>query len=469
MNQLLRKKLTIEGGQGAHSLRRVLTAWDLTFLGIGCIIGTGIFVLTGVAAATQAGPGIVVSYVIAGVACACAALAYAELAASVGGCGSAYGYGYAAFGEIFAWIIGWDLILEYGFATAAVANGWSGYFHDLLKAVGLGLPDALTRAPRYGGIINLPAAGVIILLMILLVIGVKQSARTNNVIVAIKLATVAIFLAFATGHVDPANWTPFMPYGWYEELADGRKIGVVSAASLVFFAYIGFDAVSTAAEETSNPQRNLPIGILGSLGICTVLYILVSAVMTGIVSYKELNVSSPASHALLHVGARAAAAIVSTGVIIGLLSVMLVLYYGLTRIIFAMARDGLLTAYFAEVSPRTHTPAHVIIICGIVMAIIAGMIPLGELAELVNIGTLAAFVLVCFGVIALRVSQPHMHRPFRTPFSPAIPILGAVSCMWLIYSLPVVTWLRFVAWLAIGMIIYFTYSVRHSKLASASA
>ncbi|MBI4005791.1 MAG: amino acid permease [Gammaproteobacteria bacterium] len=463
---LFRKKVSTHEDFADSGLRKCLSAFDLTLLGIGCIIGTGIFVLTGIAAATQAGPAVILSYVAAGIACGCAALAYAELAASVGGCGSAYGYSYAAFGELFAWIIGWDLILEYGFATAAVANGWAGYFSDFLTSLGWGLPESLRHAPKHGGIVNLPAAGIVLLLMALLVAGVKQSASANAVVVYVKLATVGLFIIFAIGHVDAANWSPFMPYGWYEELADGRKVGVFAAASLVFFAYIGFDAVSTAAEEAANPRRDLPIGILASLGICTVLYIVVSAIMTGIVPYTTLNVSSPASHALLQVGATTAATIISFGVIIGLISVMLVLYYGLTRVIFAMSRDGLISDFFAFVSPRTQTPARVIIICGLIMATIAGVIPLGELAELVNIGTLAAFVLVCIGVIVMRVLHPGMPRPFRTPFSPAIPVLGAVSCFYLIYTLPVVTWLRFLVWLVIGMVIYFGYSIHQSKLNS---
>jgi APA family basic amino acid/polyamine antiporter len=469
LRQLFRTRTLTHEDYAGSGLRKCLSAFDLTLLGIGCIIGTGIFVLTGVAAATQAGPAIVLSYVAAGVACTCAALAYAELAAAVGGCGSAYGYSYAAFGEFFAWVIGWDLILEYGFATAAVANGWAGYFHDFLASVGLGLPEMLTKAPRHGGLVNLPAAGIILVLMVLLVIGVKQSARMNAVMVAIKVATVFAFIAAAVGHVDAANWDPFLPFGWYEELANGSKVGVFAAASLVFFAYIGFDAVSTAAEEAANPQRDLPIGILASLGICTVLYIIVSAIMTGVVPYSELNVSSPASHALLLVGARTAATIVSAGVIVGLVSVMLVLYYGLTRIIFAMSRDGLISGMFAAVWPVTQTPARVIILCGVAMAVIAGFIPLGELAELVNIGTLAAFVLVCLGVVVLRIRRPDLKRSFRTPWSPLVPLVGAASCSYLIYTLPQITWLRFIGWLAIGIVIYFSYSIRHSRLDSASS
>ncbi len=489
---LFRTKTLSHEDYADSGLHRCLSVFDLTMLGIGAIIGTGIFVLTGITAATQAGPGVVLSYVIAGVACVFAALAYAELASAVGGCCSAYGYSYAAFGELFAWIIGWDLILEYGFSVAAVANGWSGYFKDGLTAVGLGLPHSLTSAPCHvippgwvrafngtfsgiglglpvhpetevcrGAIMNLPAAGVILVLMVLLAIGVKQSARTNTVMVLIKFATIAVFVGVAAFHINAGNWSPFLPYGWLSWTGEGA----IAGASIVFFAYIGFDAVTTAAEETGNPQRDLPRGIIYSLGVCTVLYILVSALMTGIISYRELNVSSPASHALISLGMNTAAAFVSAGVIVGLLSVMLVLYYGLTRIIFAMSRDGLLSPFFAAISPATRTPLRVIVICGLVMAFIAGVMPLGELAELVNIGTLAAFVMVCGGVIALRINRPHMPRPFRTPYSPLVPILGAVTCLLMMLTLPRLTWERFGVWLVIGLVIYFTYSIRHSGLA----
>lgn len=447
-------------------LKRCLSAWDLTFLGIGAIIGTGIFVLTGIAAATQSGPAVVLSFVIAGFACAFAALAYAELASSVGGCGSAYGYSYAAFGELMAWIIGWDLLLEYGISVAAVANGWSGYFNNALAAIGIPLPVALTKAPALGGIINLPASVIILLLMALLIIGVKQSVRINNAMVFVKLLTISVFIGIAIFHVNPENWHPFMPYGWFETLPDGKTTGVLAGASMVFFAYVGFDAVSTAAEETANPQRDVPIGLVSSLAICTVIYIVVSGLLTGVAHYSDLNVSSPVAQALLLIGFNWASALVSTGVIAGLTTVMLVLYYALTRIIFAMSRDGLLSPFFAAVNPKTQTPVRVIVLCGIIISTIAGLVPLGELAELVNIGTLAAFVLVCFGVIVLRVRQPQLHRPFRNPLNPLFPILGMLSCGALMGFLPGITWLRFIIWLVIGLIVYFTYSIHHSKLKS---
>jgi len=450
-----------------HGLKRCLSAWDLAFLGIGAIIGTGIFVLTGVAAATQSGPAVVLSFVIAGFACTFAALSYAELSSSIGGCGSAYGYSYVAFGELCAFIIGWDLLLEYSIAVATVANGWSGYFCNALEAIGIALPDVLTKAPQLGGIINLPAAIIILLLMGLLIMGAKQSARANNTMVFVKLITIVVFIAVAAFNVHAENWQPFMPFGWFQTLPDGQTTGVLAGASLVFFAYVGFDAVSTATEEAKNPQRDLPFGIVASLMFCTVIYILVSGLLTGVVNYTELNVSSPVAHALNLMGYTWASALISTGVIAGLSTVMLVLYYALTRIVFAMSRDGLLSPFFSKVNPKTQTPVRVIVLCGVIMSLIAGFIPLNELAELVNIGTLAAFVLVCFGVLVLRITKPDMPRPFRTPFSPLFPVLGVLSCGALMAFLPSLTWLRFVIWLVIGLIVYFVYSMHHSRLAQA--
>ncbi len=447
-----------------QSLKRCLSAWDLAFLGVGAIIGTGIFVLTGIAAATQAGPAVILSFVIAGFACAFSALSYAELSAAVGGCGSAYGYSYAAFGEIFAFIIGWDLLLEYGIAVAAVANGWSGYFNNALTAIDMPLPEALTKSPKLGGFINLPASVIILILMGLLIIGVKQSAKANNAMVFVKLITISIFIGVAVFNVNPENWQPFIPFGWFETLPDGKTTGVLAGASMVFFAYVGFDAVSTAAEEAQNPQRDLPFGIITSLVFCTAVYILVAGLLTGVVHYSNLNVSSPVAHALSLIGFNWASAIISTGVIAGLTTVMLVLYYALTRIIYAMSRDGLLAAFFRKVNPSTQTPVRVIVICGLIMALIAGLMPLGDLAELVNIGTLAAFAFVCLGVIILRIKHPDLPRPFRSPFSPLFPVLGMLSCGGLMVFLPALTWLRFVVWLVIGMIVYFTYSMHNSQL-----
>ncbi len=466
MADLFRKK-SVAYDDSDFGMKRVLSALDLTLLGIGAIIGTGIFVLTGVAAATQSGPAVVLSFVVAGLACGFAALSYAELASSVGGCGSAYGYSYAAFGELIAWIIAWDLILEYGVSVAAVANGWSGYFNNALTAIGLGLPPELTKGPFAGGIVNLPAFGIVFLLMIMLIIGVKETARVNAAMVAVKLGTIAIFLAVAIFNIHPENWTPFAPFGWFEHTPEGRPVGILAGASLVFFAYVGFDAVSTAVEEARDPQRDVPTGLIGSLIFCTIIYIVVSGVLTGIVHYTELNVSSPVAFALQKIGYNWASALVAAGVITGLTTVMLVLYYALTRIIVGVSRDGLLPPYFSVVNRRTHTPVRTTVIVGFVMAVMAGFIPLGILAELVNIGTLAAFVLVCAGVISLRFSHPDLPRPFKMPGGIVIPTLGIISCGALIAFLPFETHLRFVVWLAVGLVIYFVYSIRHSRLAIA--
>lgn len=437
-----------------RSLRQCLNALDLTLLGIGAIIGAGVFVLTGVAAATKAGPAVTLSYVVSGIACMCAALSYAELAASVGGCGSAYAYSYATFGEIIAWIIGWDLLLEYTMSVSAVAIGWSGYVNDVLQAMQIKLPQAITATPYEGGYVNLPAVLIIGVLTTLLCIGTKESSRFNAIIVFIKLTAIAVFIYVASQHINLDNWKPFAPFGWS---------GVMKGAALVFFAYIGFDAVSTTAEETINPQRNLPIGIIASVIICTIIYIIVAGLLTSIVSYKTLDVSSPVADALLHLHHPVAAGIVAVGAIAGLTTVMLVMYYGLTRVCLAISRDGLLPQFFARINSRTKTPVIIIVLSGIVIATIAGLMPIGEAAELVNIGTLAAFVLVCGGVIVLRWMQPELHRPFKVPLSPFIPLLGMFSCLYLMTNLPAITWWRFVIWLLIGLIIYFCYGRWHSK------
>lgn len=347
-------------------LRRILGPLDLTLLGIGAVIGAGIFVLTGVAAATQAGPAIILSYVIAGLACAFAGLAYAELAAAIGGCGSAYGYSYAGFGELVAWIIGWDLILEYAVAVSAVAIGWSAYANNALQAAGLALPPTLLKGPLEGGLINLPAAAIVLILGLLLMLGVRQSVRFNATMVLVKLLAIGVFITIAFSHVDPANWSPFMPFGWS---------GVIGGAALVIFAYLGFDAVSTAAEEARNPQRDLPIGILASLAFCTLIYILTAGLLTGVVPYTTLNVGSPVADVVLRLGYPWGAGLVAAGAIAGLTTVMLAMYYGLTRVFLAMARDGLLPPLFARVNRRTQTPIRVILVAGLVMAAIAGSPP----------------------------------------------------------------------------------------------
>lgn len=462
LKQLLRKK-TIQ--PHAHTgLKKCLTAFDLALLGIGGAIGTGIFVLTGIAAATQSGPAVVLSFVIAAIAAGFAALSYAELSASVGGSGSAYGYSYVAFGEFAAWMMGWMLLLEYGVGAAAVANGWSGYFINTLSNLGWHLPEQLTKAPVLGGTINLPAFAIIWVLTLLLMVGVKESARANNIMVIIKLSTIAIFLVLSVAHIHTENWLPFMPFGWFETLDNGKNIGVLAGASLVFFAYFGFDAVSTAAEECEQPQRDLPIGLIASLAFCTIIYIIVSGTLTGVIPYTELNTSSPVAYALTKLGYTWSSTLVATGVLAGLITVLLVLLYGLTRILFAMSRDGLISPVFSVVNPDRQTPSKIILMCGTVVSIVAGFIPLGELAETVNIGTLASFIMVCVGVIRLRQTHPDLPRPFKNPFNPLIPLGGVITCAALMSFLPASTWHRFGLWAIVGVVFYFTYSLRHSKL-----
>ncbi|TXH03944.1 MAG: amino acid permease [Nevskiaceae bacterium] len=450
-------------------LKRCLTAWDLTLLGIGCIIGTGIFVLTGVAAAQHAGPAIVLSFILSGTACAFAALCYAELSSAVGGAGSAYGYAYVGIGEIIAWVIGWDLILEYSVATSTVAIGWSGYFAKILSSFfGIAMPDALTSAPSEGGVCNLPAMLIVMALAGLLSWGVKESARFNGAMVMIKLATILIFIAIAGPHVNPDNWHPFIP----ERVVDAEGnahfgvMGITTAAALIFFAYIGFDAVSTAGEEAIRPQRDLPIGILASLGICTILYIIVSGILTGVVPYAQIDIKAPVAAAMGSLGIPWAQGVIATGAIFGITTVMLVLYYGLTRVVLAMSRDGLLPAPMAAVHPKTQTPVKLILGSGVLIALIAGFFPIGKVAELVNLGTLGAFFLVCASVIVLRKTRPEMKRPFRTPLVPLVPVLGMAFCGWLMASLPSLTWIAFLIWMVVGLLIYFTYSRRHAVVAA---
>ncbi len=465
MSQLFRRKL-INADLHDSGLKKCLGAFDLVLLGVGAIIGTGIFVLTGTAAATLSGPAVVLSFVVAGIACTFAALAYAELASSVGGCGSAYGYAYASFGELAAWMIGWILILEYGVSVAAVAVGWSGYFNNALTAIGMPLPQSLMAGPfaENPGVVNLPAFSIILILMFLLIAGVRESAKLNAAMVFVKVLTIFVFVAVAVFHIQPENWSPFMPFGWFSHDDTGKPIGILAGASLVFFAYVGFDAVSTAVEEAKDPKRDVPIGILGSLVFCTLIYIVVAGLLTGVVKYDQLNVPSPVAHALQLIGLNWASALVATGVITGLTTVMLVLYFALTRVILGIARDGLISPFFAKVSPKTQTPVRVTVICGVLMAVMAGFMPFGALAEIVNIGTLAAFVMVCGGVIMVRKLHPDLHRPFEMPFGILLPVLGVLSCGALIAFLPHETHFRFLAWLAVGIVIYFVYGIRHSKL-----
>lgn len=453
---MLIKESQGETGQHEH-LRKTLGAFELTMFGIGAIIGTGIFVLTGVAAAKYSGPALVISFAISGAACAFAGLCYAEFAAMVPIAGSAYTYGYAALGEIWAWIIGWDLILEYTVANAAVSIGWSGYIVSLLQSVGINLPPALVNPPGVnGGIINLPAIFIIGLITTLLVRGVKESARLNNIIVGIKVTVVLLFIIIGVSHVNPANWRPFMPFGWS---------GVFQGAAIIFFAYIGFDAVSTAAEEVKNPQKDLPKGIVGSLVICTALYIIVSAILTGMVPYAKFNeTSAPVAYALSRIGIHWGSALVSVGAICGITSVLLVMMFGQTRVFFAMSRDGLLPKTFGHVHRRFGTPAKSTWLVGIVTAILSGFTSISEVAELTNIGTLAAFIIVSVAVLVLRKKRPDIKRPFKCPWVPLIPALAVISCFYLIIVLPRITHIRFVVWLIFGFFVYVLYSRKHSVL-----
>lgn len=452
--QLLRTK-PLEHFQETSPLKRCLHAIDLVLLGVGAIIGAGVFILTGVAAATKAGPAVIISYLLAGIACAFSAFSYAELSSSIGGSGSAYGYSYAGMGEIFAWFIGWSLILEYSIATATVAIGWSGYVNNIFLSLGIHLPTSLVNCPSQGGLINLPAVLIIAAITTLLTIGVKQSAKINNIVVFVKLIAIIVFIGAASTHVQPHLWLPFAPFGWS---------GIAHGAAIVFFAYIGFDAVSTAAEEAINPQKDLPIGIIGSLLICTATYILVAALLTGIAHYETLNTASPVSDVLLKLNHHIAAGIVSAGAVAGLTTVMLVMFYGLTRVFFAMSRDRLLPPIFSTVHPKTHTPVVIIIASGIVIALISGFMPIHTVAELVNIGTLCAFMMVSVGVIVLRKKHPDIIRTFKVPFYPFTPLVGAGLCFYLMLNLSYGTWWRFLVWMTLGLIIYFSYSYFHSRL-----
>jgi APA family basic amino acid/polyamine antiporter len=474
------------GSEGEHSLKRSLTAMNLTLLGVGAIIGAGIFVLTGTAAAAHAGPAIVISFLIAGLGCAFAGLCYAEFASMIPIAGSAYTYGYATLGELLAWIIGWDLILEYLFAASTVAVGWSGYVVRFLADIGIHLPASLTNAPLgvegthtlvfTGAYVNLPAMLLVLVLTALLVVGIRESAKLNNLIVYLKVTIVLLVIGFGAFYVNTANWSPFIPaqltdavtglpvngvYGWS---------GIFAGAAVIFFAYIGFDAVSTAAQEAKNPQRDLPIGILASLAVCTVLYIAMSLVMTGMVPFQELNVAEPVYVALDAAGPKLAwlKYFATIGAIAGLASVVLVMLMGQPRIFYAMSRDGLLPPMFGKVHPKYKTPWLATMITGGVAALVAGAFPIGLLGQLVSIGTLFAFVIVCAGVLVLRYRSPELHRPFRTPLVPFVPIGGIVVCGYLMYSLPTDTWLRLAIWLAIGLVIYFAYGKRNSKLAQSS-
>jgi basic amino acid/polyamine antiporter, APA family len=463
--QLLRRKSTAallaDAGQQDGGLKRALGALDLTFLGIGAIIGAGIFVLTGVGA-SYAGPGLVLSFVLAGFACVMAALCYAEFAAMIPIAGSAYSYSYATMGELVGWIIGWDLVLEYAVASAAVAAGWSHYLTVILDGLGIHLPAMMVHAPGTvpDALVDLPAMLIVFAVSAILYIGVRESARINSLIVTIKLIAVVIVVVVGVFFVRPANWSPFLPFGWR---------GVLRGAAYIFFAYIGFDAVSTAAEEVVEPNRALPIGILASLAICTVLYIAVAAVLTGMVPIAKIDIDAPLAAAFVTRGMNFVAGVVSIGAVAGLTSVLLVLLLGQSRIFFAISRDGLLPPAFSRVHPRYLTPSMPTVVTGLAVGLTAGLLPIKVIAELTNIGTLFAFVLVCLGVWVLRAIEPAQARPFRTPLVPIVPLLGAGSCLLMMFGLDLTTWLRFLVWLGVGLAIYFGYGRFHSKVAMESA
>jgi APA family basic amino acid/polyamine antiporter len=440
-----------------HSLQRVVGLLDLTALGLGAIIGTGIFVVIGEAIG-DSGPAIILSFVLAGVTCAFSALAFAELASSIPVAGSAYTYSYATLGELAAWIIGWDLILEYAVSVAAVAVGWGQYFNDLADSLfGFKLPDSLANPPGEGGSFNLPAVFIVLAVTAVLCIGIRESARFNTIMVFIKLVVLAFFLVVGVTVFDADNLKPFAPEG---------VDGVVTAASVIFFAYIGFDAISTSGEETKNPGRDLPIAIIGSLAIATALYIAVAVVAVGALPFDKLKGSEAPLATVIDdgVGLGWAANIISFGALVAITSVVLTILYGQTRIMFAMCRDGLMPIRFADVNPRTRTPVRITATFGVLIATVAAFIPLTEIVKLVNIGTLFAFIVVNIGVIILRRTRPDLERGFRVPWVPVFPIIGTLLCLYLMKYLELETWLRFFGWMAAGLVIYFLYGVRHSRL-----
>ncbi len=490
LKQLFAKKpikLLLDEVEGRQRLRRILGSIQLTSLGVGAIIGAGIFVLTGLVARDKAGAAIILSFVASGTVCVFAALCYAEFASMVPVAGSAYTYAYATLGELVAWIIGWDLILEYGVGAAAVAHGWSHYFQDFLGVAMLKFPHAIGDAPfdfnpatgRFvvtGALIDLPALIIAALVTAVLVRGIRQSAAFNATIVAVKVAIVLFVIGVGAFYVNPQNWRPFAPYG-YSGIAffgrtllgkagtGGEPVGVMAGAAMVFFAYIGFDSVSTHAEEARNPKRDVPIGIIASLALCTLLYIGVSAVLTGMVPYQKIDIDAPVSRAFEQVGLPWAEFLISLAAVAGITSVLLVLMLSQPRIMLAMARDGLLpAAFFGAVHERFRTPWKSTILTGSFVGLAGSLVPLRILAELVNIGTLLAFVIVCAAVLIMRRTHPETERPFRCPLVPLIPLLGIVSCALLMFSLPTENWLRLIVWLLIGFAIYFSYGRRHSVL-----
>jgi basic amino acid/polyamine antiporter, APA family len=461
------------GDAEGHQLSKTLGPISITSMGIGAIIGAGIFVLTGTAAAHYAGPGIMLSFVLGGIVCAFVGLCYAELAAMIPVCGSSYTYTYATLGEVFAWIIGWDLILEYGMGAATVAVGWSGYIGSLLHNFGIDIPATLAAAPGTAvkladgsdatAILNLPAALIVFALTAMLIFGTKESSRLNNIMVAVKLVVVLAFIVLGAMYVNPANWHPLIPDNT-GQFGEYGLSGILRGSAVVFFAFIGFDAVSTAAQEAKKPQRDMPLGIMGSLIICTILYIAVAAVLTGLVPYTELNVPDPIAKGVDVIGITWFSVLIKIGALAGLTTVILVSLYGQGRIFYTMSHDGLLPEFFNRIHPTLRTPFLSQLLIGTLVATIAALVPIDVLGELVSIGTLFAFILVCGAVIYLRHSDSKVFRPFRVPGVPMVPILGMLFCLLLMVGLPAATWLRLAVWLAIGMVIYLTYGRTHSRL-----
>ena len=470
-----------------HRLNRILGPVALTSLGVGAIIGTGIFVLIGVAAHDKAGPAVTLSFAVAGMACIFAALCYAEFASMVPVAGSAYTYAYATLGELMAWIIGWDLILEYGVASATVAHGWSKYFQDFIGIFGLGVPALFANAPfdfdpangllsSTGAWVDLPAVFITFAVTVVLVKGIKESANFNAGMVIVKVAIVLLVIVLGAIYVKPANWIPFAPFGFSglsifghtvlgEPGTGGAPVGVLAGAAMIFFAYIGFDSISTHAEEAKNPQRDIPIALIGSLVVCTILYIAVAAVITGMVPYNKISIDAPVSNAFMQVGIGWAQFVISLGAITGITSVLLVMMLSQPRIFLAMARDGLLPkSFFGAIHEKFRTPWKSTLLTGVFVATLGGMLPLRLLAELVNIGTLFAFVVVCTAVLIMRKTNPDANRPFRAPLVPFVPIAGILTCLTLMFSLPVENWIRLIGWLFIGIVIYYFYGRKHSAL-----
>lgn len=494
-NNLFAKKplaLLLEEMKGENRLRRVLGPVTLTSLGVGAIVGTGIFVLTGVAAHDKAGPGLILSFVAAGIACIFAALCYAEFASMAPVAGSAYTYAYATLGELFAWIIGWDLVLEYAVGSSTVAHGWSAHFQDLLKSFDVNIPYAFANAPfdynldtgqffATGAYFDVPAILITAIITAILVYGIRESARINAGMVIVKLAIVLFVIVVGAFYVDPANWQPFAPYGYTgisffghtlfgQTGAGGAPVGVLAGAAIIFFAYIGFDSVSTHAEEAKRPSRDVPIGIIASLIICTVLYIAVSAILTGMIPYDKIDINAPVADAFAQKGLPWARRLIDVGAITGITSVLLVMMLSQPRVLLAMARDGLVpTSFFGAIHDKFRTPWKATMLTGFFVALMAAFLPLRILAELTNIGTLLAFVIVCAAVLIMRRTNPNAERPFRAPFVPFVPIMGILSCLLLMFSLPVENWWRLFIWLGLGFLIYFAYGRHHSVMAKMRA